>query len=61
MSRTLEYVIKALIYLAGGFAGLWVSNVLLGIDVNPFTKALPFIIALILIIYSLSKEEETWN
>ncbi|XWX32584.1 nuclease [Staphylococcus phage PG-2021_76] len=58
MSRTLEYVIKALLYLAGAFAGVWVSNLLMGIDANPFTKALPFAIALILVIYSLSKEEE---
>ena len=56
MSRTLEYVIKALIYLAGGFAGLWVSNVLLGIDVNPFTSILPYIIALGMLMFTIKEE-----
>lgn len=56
MSRIQKYVIKALAYLAIAFAGVWVSNLLLGIDFNPFTKALPCIIALGILIFTIKEE-----
>lgn len=60
MSRTLEYAIKSLIYLAGGFAGVWVSSLLFGTGENPFTSVIPYIVALGMLIFTI-KEEEHWN
>lgn len=57
MSRTLEYVIKALRYLAGAFAGVWISSLLLGTGENPFTSVIPYIVALGMLIFTIKGEE----
>ena len=60
MSMVLEYTIRFIIYLVGGFAGVWLSNLMLGIDANPFTSILPYIIALGMLMFTI-KEELKWN
>lgn len=56
MRMVLGYTISLIIYLVGGFAGVWLSNLMLGIDANPFTSILPYIIALGMLMFTIKEE-----
>lgn len=59
MNKVLEFVMYYLIYLVAGFIGVCVGNLFIGVDINPFTNWMPYVIALVFSLYEVitSKKE----
>lgn len=51
MYRVLEFVLWYVWYLVCGFIGVWLGSLIMGVDTNPFTSWIPYVIALILSLY----------
>ena len=51
MDRVLEFVLWYVWYLVCGFIGVWLGSLIMGVDTNPFTIWIPYVIALILSLY----------
>lgn len=48
MNKVLEFVTYYLIYLVPGFLGVWLGSLFIGVDINPFTNWMPYVIALVM-------------
>lgn len=48
MNKVLEFVMYYLIYLVPGFLGVWLGSLFIGVDINPFTNWMPYVIALVM-------------
>lgn len=53
MDRVLEFVLWYAWYLVCGFIGVWLGSLIMGVDTNPFTSWIPYVIALILSLYEV--------
>lgn len=53
MDRVLEFVLWYIWYLVCGFIGVWLGSLIMGVDTNPFTSWIPYVIALILSLYEV--------
>ena len=53
MYRVLEFVLWYVWYLVCGFIGVWLGSLIMGVDTNPFTSWIPYVIALILSLYGV--------
>ena len=51
MYRVLEFVLWYVWYLVCGFIGVWLGSLIMGVDTNPFTSWIPYVIALIISLY----------
>ncbi|AUV57090.1 putative membrane protein [Staphylococcus phage vB_SauM_LM12] len=58
MNKVLEFVMSYIICLVAGFLGVWVGNLILGIDTNVFTSPVPYVIALVVSLPSLISKKE---
>lgn len=53
MFRVLEFVLWYVWYTIMGFIGVWLGSLIMGVDTNPFTIWIPYVIALILSLYEV--------
>ena len=53
MYRVLEFVLWYVWYLVCGFIGVWLGSLIMGVDTNPFTSWIPYVIALVLSLYEV--------
>ena len=58
MNKVLEFVMSYIICLVAGFLGVWVGNLILGIEANVFTSPVPYVIALVISLPSLISTRE---
>lgn len=58
MDKVLEFVITYVWYLVSGLIGVWLGSLITGMDINPFTSWIPYILALVLTLldFVLNKE-----
>ncbi|BAO09163.1 hypothetical protein [Staphylococcus phage S25-3] len=47
MDKVLEFVMSYLLYLIMGFIGVWLGSLIIGMNINPFTSWVPYVVALI--------------
>ncbi|XWX32914.1 nuclease [Staphylococcus phage PG-2021_35] len=54
MNKVLEFVMYYLIYLVPGFLGVWLGSLFIGVDINPFTNWIPYVVALVMSVYEVT-------
>uniref|UniRef100_A0AAU6MXD2 Membrane protein n=1 Tax=Staphylococcus phage 184DA TaxID=3110532 RepID=A0AAU6MXD2_9CAUD len=47
MNKVLEFTMSYLLYLIIGFIGVWLGSLIMGIDINPFTSWVPYVVSLV--------------
>lgn len=48
MNKVLEFIMYYMMYLVVGFIGVWLGSLIMGIDINPFTSWVPYVVALVM-------------
>lgn len=53
MNKVLEFVMYYILYLVAGFIGVWIGSLIVGVDTNPLTSWIPYVIALVMSVYEV--------
>lgn len=54
MNKVLEFVFWYIWYLTMGFIGVWIGSLIVGVDINPLTSWIPYVIALVMSVYEVT-------
>lgn len=58
MNKVLDFVTYYVIYLVVMFLGFWIGSLFIGVNMNPFTNWIPYVIALPFALSEVISREE---